>query len=326
MSSLASPGIMALLTFLAFLFLFLGFRKKSMDKAGKSAFETRLRDFQRQSSLSDDMSMETINLPNDESPGFLRSVGIIIHDMFLTGPAGKNVLDALDDWLDRAGHPHGWRSVDFIAFTVVLMGTIIIGGGLLVRAGAFPPILYVAAVAIFALMPYNMVNPHIAKRKEQAFAELPYFLDQIILNLSSGASTLNAALKNVVLDEAHDHLGNRRRVLIQEFRRAFLENQNQVYPFEVAFKNAAKRIQVQEVDDLVEVFINAETSGAPILGILQDMSVHVYMVFEQNMATLIKKKDTIFTVSTVMIMVSTAILIATPIVITLLDALSGGFV
>ena len=145
------------------------------------------------------------------------------------------------------------------------------------------------------------------------------------MSLSSGASTLDQALRDVVITNVdRDGMKESEKILVREFRQAYQEHASQSRPFPEAFRAAADRVQVQAVGDLVEVLVEGQQGGAPILGILKDMSQHVYAIFEQEMESLIKKKDTSFTIATVVMMFGTAILIATPIMITVLQALSGG--
>jgi Flp pilus assembly protein TadB len=320
---LATPGWIALLGAIAAMCCYRGYHALSQRRAGESAFRTRLEGFQRESSLADE-DMETAQLTTDQTASFLRRLGMELEGFAFSGSASRTFLDALDHRLTLAGNPKGWIATDFLAFCSLLIGGVAVFGGILVRYGMLPVVIYLPLVLLCCGYPYFFLSGATTARKEQAFAELPYFLDQLILGLSSGASTLDAAIQSVVMDNADTGLKDSQRVLVREFRRAYLETANQVKSFDQAYRDAAERIQVQEVDDLLEVFIDANTTGSPILSILQDMSKHVYTVFEQNMATLIKKKDTTFTVATVIIMVSTAILIATPIVLTVIKALSGG--
>jgi ERCC4-type nuclease len=114
------------------------------------------------------------------------------------------------------------------------------------------------------------------------------------------------------------------RVLILEFRRAYQEFSSQTRSFAEAYRGAAARLQVQPVTDLVEVLIQGQSGGAPILAVLRDMSENVYARYEQDISTLIKKKDSTFTIATVLIMLGAAIVIGAPIFDTVLKALSGG--
>jgi hypothetical protein len=319
---LASPIWLSIIAGAAVWLLYVGWMQRGRQKSDRSAFETRLRGFQSQSSLAEE-GMESTKLREAEKAGLLRRFGFVIESVAFSGKSSRSFLEAIDHRLLLAGSPYGWIAIDFLAFCTLLIGGAAVFGGLLVQSGVLPVFIYLPLVLLCFGYPFMFLRGKIASRKEQAFAELPYFLDQLILGLSSGATTLDSAIRSVVMDEAQEGLMDSQRVLAQEFRQAYLEVANQVKGFESAYRDAAARIQVQEIDDLVEVFVDADETGSPILHILQDMSRHIYVVFEQNMATLIKKKDTVFTVATVIIMVSTAILIATPIVITVLSALGG---
>lgn len=322
---LTNPLVISLLTGLTVYLLVSGISNRSKAKARKSAFEQRLEDFRRQSTMSDAvMSQSSSGGRSSDETGILRKVGLFLEELSFKGKSGSAFLRMLDERLTLAGNPRGWQAIDFVAFCTLFIGGIVVGIGILVQAGFFPVFLYLPLVGLSLMYPYTFIKGHISRRKEQAFAELPYFLDQLILGLSSGASTLDASIRSVVLDEGPATLRDSKRVLVREFRRAYLEQASQARPSGEAYRAAAARIQVQEIDDLVEVILEGSQGGSPIIHTLESMSEHVYIVFEQNMATLIKKKDTPFTVATVIIMISTAILITTPIIITVTKALSGG--
>lgn len=317
-----SPFLIALLGAFSTYCLFVGVWRRKQAESRVEAFRQRLREFQRQSTVEQDMSQSAAGARLTKERDFLGRLGDQLADAAFAGSGGQSLMDAVEERLVRAGHPHGWHAPDYIAFCALSVGGAIIGGGLLVQMG-IPAPLYLALVGLTAGYCHYELKAQINKRTEKAFFELPYFLDEIIMALSSGASTLDQALREVLL-YGDDGLALQEKVLVTEFRRAYQETASQARPFAEAYRAAAERIGVTQVSDLVETLVEGQQSGSPILDVLKDMSMNVYRTFETEMKGLIKKKDSNFTVATVIMMSASAIVIGTPIVITVLKALGGG--
>lgn len=317
-----SPLFIAILSSLTVYFLWIGISRRAQKKASESAFQQRLRRFQSESKLGD--SMMQVDVSNQPEISTWQKIGEELRETIFVTSSGSAFMGMLEEKLIQAGHPRGWHATDFLGFFSVVIGSVVIFGGFLFQAGILPAWFYLFLSVLVIYYPFSFLKSETTKRKEQAFAELPYFLDEIILSLSSGTTTIDKAIKTVVMEDSLSAVRDSQRVLVTEFKRAYTEQAESARNFDEAYRGAAERIQLQEVDDLVDVIVEGYATGAPILKNLQDMSSHIYTVFEQNMATLIKKKDAPFTIATVMIMFGTAVLIAAPILSTVMQALAGG--
>lgn len=301
--------------------LFVGVWRKSQTEGEASAIQQRLREFQAQSSLGQDVM--DARIAQREERGLLSRIGEQVSSLALSGAGGRGILDKIEEKLILSGRPHGWYAQDYVAFVFLAMGSSLIFGALLVQSW-LPGFWYLLLVAFTGGYCWYELNGRIASRQEQARFELPYFMDEMIMNLSSGASSLDLVLREVVSgDSAVGGGTSDERVIVAEFRRAYQETASQTRNFEDAYRAAAARIQVQPVSDLVEVLIQGQSGGAPILNILRDMSDNVYSQYEQDISTLIKKKDTTFTIATVIIMLGAAVVIGAPIFDTVLRSLGG---
>lgn len=325
MNAVFSPPFISLLGAVSVMLLYQGWQRRSIQQARKSAFQQRWEAFQRQSKLAH-IDMEEVHAEErDSEDKWLRRVGLWLQEQAFRrgGEAGASFMESLEEQMALAGHPRGWHATELVGYAAVLIGAAVILGGLLVQAGSLSPPLYLLLVLLAANEPRRFLRSHQTRRQEQAAAELPYFLDELILALSSGSTNLDNAIRAVVFNpSASEH--DKNRVLVQEFRRAYLEQANLSRSPEDAYRAASRRIGVPQIDDVVELLLEGLSSGAPILHMLEETSVHVYTLFEHQMQTLIKKKDTPFTVATILIMCGTAVLIVTPILLTVFRALAEG--
>lgn len=315
------PLVISVIAGFATYMIFVGLWRRSQTSAETSALQQRLREFQAQSALGQEI-MEA-QIAQREEKGFMSRLGEQLTGLAFAGSGGQGILSKIEEKLILSGRPHGWYAQDYIAFCFLAIGAALIGGALLLQIG-LPGFWYVAFVGLTVYYCYWELNGRIQSRQEQARFELPYFLDELIMSLSSGASSLDLVLREVVSGESATEGGKAdERVLVVEFRRAYQETSSQARTFEEAYRAAAARIQVQPVSDLVEVLIQGQSGGSPILNILRNMSENVYSQYEQDVSTLIKKKDTTFTIATVLIMIGAAIVIGAPIFDTVLRSLGG---
>jgi hypothetical protein len=316
------PLLIAILAGFSAYMVFVGVWRQNQARAGNSALQQRLREFQAQSALGQEMT--DVPVSERKASSFTYRFGEQISSLLFSGSGGLGIRDKVEEKLILSGRPHGWYAPDYISFVFLSMGGAIIIGALL-RQGGLSGIWYIALVALVAYYCWWELVGRIKSRQEHARFELPYFLDELIMNLSSGTSSLDLVLREVV-EGGSATLGakGQERVLILEFRRAYQEFSSQTRSFAEAYRGAAARLQVQPVTDLVEVLIQGQSGGAPILAVLRDMSENVYARYEQDISTLIKKKDSTFTIATVLIMLGAAIVIGAPIFDTVLKALSGG--
>lgn len=318
-----SPMLIGLLVGFWMYTLAVGLHRRAQIRARKTVLEETLSQFK----ASAEEEQEEIRRLQGEKPApFTQRVGAHLEDMALNNRYGVSLNQWLAERLERAGYPGPWgRSVqDFIGWIATFGGAVVLGGGLLVHGG-FPFLLYVLMVGLVLAYPFVMLRTAIRRRQEQAFAELPKFLDQVVLNLSSGTRTMDGALRRVVIGDGRTSAVELNRVLVQEFRRAYLENANQQRPFAEAYRAVSERLQVPEVSDLVEILVESQHGGGGkhVVHQLKQMSSYVDAIYEEAMHTQIKKADTPFTISTVMVMFSTAICIATPVLLTVTHALKG---
>lgn len=321
-----SPALIGLIGGFAVYFLYIGLHRRAENSATKSALEERLAIFSQQSSFGAEILDEAAaehERSRRERGDFFARLGQQIIESMAGSASSMSLLQVLHERLVLAGHPKKMQLTDFVGFWVLTTGTATLAGGLLAQAGWLPTGLYVALVGIAAYYPFNILNSAIKERQEQAFAEFPDFLEEIILGMSSGQPSMTGVLSSMLLED-NPIAGQHDRVLAKEFRQALIEFKGQAREFEEAFRAAAARLQVQEVDDLVELMILNYTTGAPILTLLRQTSEHVYKTYEQAMQTLIKKQDTRFTVATIMILFAVGIDVVTPIFLTVVHALGGG--
>lgn len=245
--------------------------------------------------------------------------GRVERSSFLRSDESGNFVAWLDHELVLAGRPRGLHAPEAIAYTVLIW---FVGSIFLVFAAQFlemPRLL--AAAAALALFIYPIVRLRTIKKKRQANArlELPTFLNDLILSLSTGMSTIDDAFERVSRMAPYQP----HRVLVQEFSRAFAEYRHGGRDREQALYAAAARIGVPSVDDFVDAIIQGLRNGTPVRDILRSQSKQVQSLYRQEMREYIGKKEPLFVVSLVMIFSGVMLLMIIPLAIQVIDGIGG---
>lgn len=225
--------------------------------------------------------------------------------------------DGLLGWLDKqlefAGRPRGMSAAEALAYVLVVWAVAAFVMLLIILSGIVNPMLAGIAVVIIAIYPYIRLRAMKRKRQDRARMELPVFLNDLILSLSSGMSTLDEALSRTVRSAGP----GTERVLVREFGRAYAEYRHGSRDRESALRDAADRIGVDGVNDLVDTIINALRTGAPIREALRSQSNHVQIIHKQELEAYIAKKEPAFIASLVIIMFGALLLMVAPMAIQL---------
>ncbi len=111
--------------------------------------------------------------------------------------------------------------LDFIAQMLILWGGSI-SFLLFAKFTMNMPVFLVAAAALAVfLYPYMKLQQLISRRQDRARLELPSFINEMIMNLTSGQSTIDDALDRMVRENTGSP--GKERVLITEFGQAYNE-------------------------------------------------------------------------------------------------------
>jgi hypothetical protein len=307
------------------MFVVTGVMRRLNQEERQSAFEQRLRSFQDQSQASKLIGPAKEQESRGRVSEMMSSVSLWVGEQMVSSRGGLSILDWLDGQLASAGSPRGWQATDLLARVLVaLVGVLAIGAWSVQVQGSSPIIFAVLLVAVL-YYPVLWLRSKITLRKEQAFGELRYFLDELILSLSSQTSTIDQALRSILFESQEQQTGLKEseRVLVTEFRRAYTESEGQSRPFEDAYRDAAARIGVDLVSDLVDLLINAKLEGSPVLSSLTELREQVQRLFGEEISARIKKLDSTMTIATVMVMGGCAINLVLPILSSVMQSLQG---
>lgn len=229
----------------------------------------------------------------------------------------RGLLERLDYELELAGRPQGWSAMEAIAWALMFWGLSIGGAIFMAAAGALPPVVFGLIVLVFGAYPPLKVRQLKKVRQDNAKAELPYLLQELRLNLSSGYSTLDDALGRTVSEALTEGTDS---VLIREFARAYAEYRHGQKPREEALYQAARRIGVQSVDDFVGAIIQGLQTGAPLGQILASQADAVSRSYRQDMLQYIEGKSNSFIISVVFVMLGVLMFIGGPIFLRVLES------
>lgn len=244
--------------------------------------------------------------PNDNPvKAFSRMLG---RSRFISSREGHETLGWLERELTLAGRPNGWSAVDALAAVILWWGGVG-GAAVVLYLASFPTALLVILFVAGALYPPLKLRQMRKARQARAWSELPVFINEIIMGLTSGMTTIDDALGRVVQDP--DAVGSQ-RVLVQEFGQAYAEYRHGNRDREEALHDAAARLGVPAVDNFVDAIVQGLRTGAPIRDVLESQSAQAQAIFKQEMRALIARKESSFVISLFMVMFGLFIMVATP--------------
>ncbi|WP_151526317.1 type II secretion system F family protein [Serinicoccus kebangsaanensis] len=177
--------------------------------------------------------------------------------------SGRRRIDSLEQLLDRAGHPLGLSTRDFIRRQAGMTALGVVAFIFFALSGQW--IIGVTTVVLLTIWMDIWIRGE-ARRRQQAIAsELPDFLDVLAVTVSAGLS-LRAALSRVA--------GNSKSALQQEIQRVLDDLQLGMSRRE-ALVHLRERNEVEAIDSWVGAMLQAEELGAPLSDTLRDIAEEV---------------------------------------------------
>lgn len=244
-----------------------------------------------------------------------RLAAALAQNRLLRRLVGTDILYWLDRELVLAGRPKNLRAIDAIAYALLIWG---LGGGLILMAAfsnLLPSLLAALALLLIVLYPPLKLRQLRKTRQTQAQLELLGFIQAMRINLTSGLATIDDAIGQVVDDEM-----SRDSVLVREFGQAYAEWRHANADREEALHAVNQRIGVQAVDNFVDALVAGLRTGTPIAQTLESQYDQVQRLHREAMREFIKKKESSFIFSLVLIMLGVLVMIAAPIFMQVMDA------
>lgn len=247
-----------------------------------------------------------------------RIAGRIERSEKFAGEEAKDLLDYIQDELVHAG----LRLSPQQAIAIILMCWCTAGGvAVLAVMKSLPAFIAVAMGVLLLLYPFLKLRQLKAARKETIRSEVPFFLQELTMALSTGALVLDTAIARVAEDS--NVIGSR-SMLADEFRRAVGEYQRGGLRREDAIRGVAERCGVQEVSNLVEAILTgAEMGTEGLVQTLEQYGTQAREMWRNSIREFINKREPMITLSLVITMFGGLILYAAPLLLKAVSSLSG---
>jgi Flp pilus assembly protein TadB len=258
--------------------------------------------------------------PGQGSPTVARLASRLEHSGWFDKGEGKGFIERLDDELVVAGIRYKMTPYQALAVALLVWSIGVILPTFLKLAIGLPTILYVASVVAFALYPWLKLRGLKAERQDSLKMELPVFIQQLRMLLSSKMTNLDDAIARVVRNAEIDPYDS---ALAREFGQAQTEYRLGGVNREEALRAISKRTRVVAVQNLVEAIIQGLRTGTDMAVVLEEYGKQARETWRQDMRAFMGKKEPLITIGMVITMFGGFILIAAPLLINLTRTLSS---
>jgi Flp pilus assembly protein TadB len=169
-------------------------------------------------------------------------------------------------------------------------------------------------IMVYALLyPVLKLKSLINKRQASINSDIPFFINDILMSLSSSNITINQAILRATKTAALDR---EEAILAHEFAIAHMQYTAGGVNQETAFREIAWRCGTESVSNLTEALAQGATEGSSNLRkILEEYSTQAQEMWNQDMREYKNKKDTLFTLGVVMTMFGGVIIYMTPLIV-----------
>jgi tight adherence protein C len=183
----------------------------------------------------------------------------------------------------------------------------------------FPKLLLIIIVVFFLLYPILRLRQDIKNRQEEIEVEVPFFINELYMSLSSGA-TIDQAIVRAARTGKEDGLQN---ILAREFAQAQVEYSMGGKTQEQALRDVTYRTGVYSVANLVEALVQGLRTGADLSKTLNDYADQAQELWAQAMRDFKNRKDPAITIGVVITMFGGFMIYAAPLLVGMFEALSG---
>lgn len=233
---------------------------------------------------------------------------------------GKQFMERLDYWLLMGGIRDKYTPETALARAITIwVGGIILG--IFVYLVGMPPFLAGAVILYAMAYPPLKLKGLIAARQDAIKAEVPFFIGELYMAISSGMTTIDDAINRVAKTSSEDNVGD--SILSQEFALATAEYRVGGLSQETALRRVGYRTGVIAVQNLVEALIQGLRTGTAMQDVLIEYMSTAQEIWRQDMRTYQKKKMPMVTMGLIITMFGALIIWGTPLLIEFSRALSG---
>lgn len=182
------------------------------------------------------------------------------------------------------------------------------------------PLVVIPIMIFFAVYPIMELKNKVETRQDDIRREVPFFIQQLYMTMSSGMTVLDDAILRVAKTSEEDPYDN---ILAREFARAQTEYRLGGVDREEALRGISRRTGVASVENLVEAIIQGLRTGADMNYVLAEYARQGRRMWVQDMRAFKAKKEPLVTIGVVITMFGALILFAGALVMKIFSVLGG---
>lgn len=255
-----------------------------------------------------------------QSPTVRRIAEALDKSSIFDDEEGRDLLRTLERWLVQAGLSQRFSPTQAIAYMLSIWAFGIIILVLIDVIIGLPVALFAILIFVVILYPPLFLRSSIRARQDAVAAEVPFFIQQIYMTLSTGSATIDDAIVRVASSAEEDPYSS---LLAQEFGQAQVEYRLGSKTFEDAIREIGQRTGVVSVENLCEAMVQGYRTGAAMDKVLLDYSSQAQEMWRQDIRAYKNRKEPIVTIGMVISMFGAFIIWGTPLLIEFLDSFSG---
>lgn len=252
-----------------------------------------------------------------ERRGFVALVGRSLERSgLLSVGEGRDFLDWLEAELVVAGLAPSFTAHQAIAATLLSW---LSGAGLAVMLASAnaPALVYVPVILLGLAYPPGKLRQMQRRRRDEIAAEVPFFIQELAMALSTGALSIDDALASVTREQQSSPF---RSLLCEEFAQANLEYRLGRRDREETLRAVGTRTRVVAVETFVDSLIAGLRTGAPLVDVINEYGHQAREMWKQDVRSFIARREPIVTLSLVITMFGAFIIYAAPLLLEILDS------
>jgi len=233
---------------------------------------------------------------------------------------GRDFMAHLEMQLIQAGLRSRYTPEQALSLALIIWTFGVVAPVLLMLFLPLPKLVFILTIGFFAAYPGLKLRALVKTRQDAIAAEVPFFIMQLRMSLSTGMATIDNAILRVARTAEEDPYDS---ILSREFAQAQIEYSMGGKSMEQALRDIGRRTGVISVISLCEALIQGIRTGAPLADALEEYSVQAREMWRQDMRNYKNRKEPMVTIGLVITLFGAFIIFATPLALGLMHALQG---
>ena len=256
----------------------------------------------------------------EQSPTIRRIAAALDKSALFNDEEGQSFLQNMERWLIQAGMRERFTPTQALAYMLSIW-VIGIGASVIIDfLFGLPTLVFAVLVISIILYPPLSLRSAIRNRKDAIAAEVPFFIQQIYMTLSTGMATIDDAIVRVAASAEEDPYES---YLAREFAQAQIEYRLGSKSFEEAIREISQRTGVLSVENLCEAIVQGYRTGAEMESVLLEYSDQAQEMWRQDIRAYKNRKEPIITVGMVISMFGAFVIWGTPLVVDFIESFSS---